>query len=108
MPWSSIAAGAVSIAFWFYKNLEREEVKNTQTDIESKLKAIFKKVLDIKESEIVPGAKLDESLGIDSTEMVEISVVIKKELGISLKGDELKKTHSFNDIVGILKTKWKL
>ena len=43
---------------------------NTQTDIESKLKAIFKKVLDIKESEIVPGAKLDESLGIDSTEMV--------------------------------------
>jgi len=78
---------------------------STQTDIESKLKAIFKKVLDIEESEIVPGAKLAESLGIDSTEMVEISVVIKKELGISLKGDELKKTHSFNDIVAILKNK---
>ena len=78
---------------------------NTQTDIESKLKLIFKKVLDIKESEIVPGAKLDESLGIDSTEMVEISVVIKKELGISLKDGELKKTYSFNDIVGILRNK---
>jgi acyl carrier protein len=78
---------------------------NTQTDIESKLKSIFKKVLDIKESEIVPGAKLDESLGIDSTEMVEISVVIKKELGVTLKDNELKKTHSFNDIVEILKTK---
>ena len=78
---------------------------NTQTDIESKLKSIFKKVLDIKESEIVPGAKLEESLGIDSTEMVEISVVIKKELGVSLKDNQLKKTHSFNDIVAILKTK---
>jgi acyl carrier protein len=78
---------------------------NTQTDIESKLKSIFKKVLDIKESEIVPGAKLDESLGIDSTEMVEIAVVIKKELGVALKDNELKKTHSFNDIVGILKSK---
>ncbi len=78
---------------------------NTQTDIESKLKSIFKKVLDIKESEIVPGAKLDESLGIDSTEMVEIAVVIKKELGVSIKDNELKKTHSFNDIVAILKTK---
>ncbi len=78
---------------------------NTQTDIETKLKSIFKKVLDIKESEIVPGAKLDESLGIDSTEMVEIAVVIKKELGVSLKDNELKKTHSFNDIVEILKTK---
>jgi len=78
---------------------------NAQTDIESKLKAIFKKVLDIKETEIVPGSKLDESLGIDSTEMVEISVVIKKELGIVLKDGELKKTFSFNDIVAILKTK---
>jgi len=76
---------------------------DTQIDIESKLKGIFKKVLDIKESEIVPGAKLDESLGIDSTEMVEISVVIKKELGIVLKDGELKKTFSFNDIVLILK-----
>ena len=78
---------------------------NTQTDIETKLKGILKKVLDIKESEIVPGAKLDESLGIDSTEMVEISVVIKKEMGIMLKDSELKKTFSFNDIVMILKTK---
>jgi len=78
---------------------------DTQTDIESKLKAIFKKVLDIKETEIVPGAKLDESLGIDSTEMVEISVVIKKELGVSLKDNELKKTQSFNEIVSILKNK---
>ena len=78
---------------------------NTQTDIETKLKSIFKKVLDIKESEIIPGAKLDESLGIDSTEMVEIFVVIKKEMGIALKDNELKKTHSFNEIVEILKSK---
>ena len=77
----------------------------TQTDLENKVKGIFKKVLDIKESEIIPGAKLDESLDIDSTEMVEISVAIKKELGIQLKDNELKKTHSFNDIITILKTK---
>ncbi len=77
----------------------------TQTDLENKLKSIFKKVLDIKETEIVPGAKLDESLGIDSTEMVEISVVIKKEFGIALKDNELKKTQSFNEIVAVLKSK---
>ena len=78
---------------------------DTQTDIENKLKGIFKKVLDIKESEIIPGAKLDESLGIDSTEMVEIAVVIKTEFGVTLKDNELKKTHSFSDIVTILKNK---
>ncbi len=80
-------------------------MQQTQTELESKVKAIFKKVLDIKENEIVPGAKLDEALGIDSTEMVEISVSIKKELGVILKDNELKKTHSFNDIIAILKTK---
>jgi acyl carrier protein len=76
-----------------------------QTAIEDKVKAILKKVLDVKESEIVPGAKLDDSLGIDSTEMVEISVVIKKELGVALKDSELKKSHSLNEIVDILKSK---
>ena len=76
-----------------------------QTSIEDKVKAVLKKVLDIQESEIVPGAKLDVSLGIDSTEMVEIAVVLKKELGVQLQDNELKKTHSFNEIVAILKTK---
>ncbi len=77
----------------------------TQTDLENKIKNILKKVLDVKDSEIIPGAKLDESLGIDSTEMVEISVSIKKELGVALKDNELKKTHSLNEIVAILKSK---
>lgn len=76
-----------------------------QTSVEEKFKNVLKRVLDIKDSEIVPGAKLDDSLGIDSTEMVEISVALKKELGISLKDNELKKTHSFNEIVAILKSK---
>ena len=72
---------------------------------ETRVREILQKVLDIKQSEIVPGAKLDESLGIDSTEMVEISVVIKKQLGIALKDNELKKSHSFNEIVSILNSK---
>jgi len=76
-----------------------------QTSVEDKVKGVLKKVLDIKESEIVPGAKLDDSLGIDSTEMVEISVAIKKEFNITLKDSELKKTMSFNEIVAILKSK---
>ena len=76
-----------------------------QIMIIEQVKNIFKKVLDIKESEIVPGAKLDESLGIDSTEMVEISVAIKKEFGILLKDNELKKTQSIKEIVDIIASK---
>ena len=77
----------------------------TATELETKVRNILKKVLDVKDNEIIPGAKLDESLDVDSTEMVEISVAIKKELGVALKDNELKKTHSLNDIVALLASK---
>ena len=73
--------------------------------VEQAIKEVFQKVLDVKPEEIKPDAKLDESLGIDSTEMVEIAVGLKKRLGVAIADNELKKTHSFNQIVSILKTK---
>ena len=73
--------------------------------IDQRVKNIFKKVLDIKPEEIKADAKLDQSLGIDSTEMVEIAVGIKKEFNVPIADNELKKTHSLNEIVGILKSK---
>ena len=73
--------------------------------VEETVKEIFNKVLDVSPDEIRPDAKLEESLEVDSTEMVEISVGIKKALNIVLADNELKKSHSFNDIVGILKSK---
>lgn len=73
--------------------------------IESKVQAILKKVLDVEPSEIQPDKSLAQSLGVDSTELVEISVGLKKELGVPLGDGEIKKTHTFNQIVEILKTK---
>ena len=73
--------------------------------VEQRIKNIFNKVLDIPADEIKSDAKLDQSLGIDSTEMVEVSVAVKKEFNVVIMDNELKKTHSLNEIVGILKTK---
>lgn len=73
--------------------------------VEQQIKGIFKKVLDIKPEEIKGNEQLASSLGIDSTELVEISVGIKKELGVPLADNELKKTHTFNDIVKIVESK---
>ncbi|MCC6759417.1 MAG: acyl carrier protein [Candidatus Omnitrophica bacterium] len=75
------------------------------TTVEEQVKSVFKKVLDISPSEIKPNEKLDASLGIDSTELVEISVGIKKELGVALADSELKKSHTFNEIVKIVESK---
>ncbi len=73
--------------------------------IEDQIKAIFKKVLDISPEEIKSDEALGTSLGIDSTELVEISVGIKKELGVALADSELKKTQTFNEIVKIVESK---
>ena len=73
--------------------------------VEDTVKEILNIVLDVKPEEIQPNAKLEDSLGVDSTEMVEISVGIKKALNVELADSELKKSHSFNDIVNILNSK---
>ena len=77
----------------------------TGTSVEQKVMKIFQKVLSIEPTELKADAKLSEALGVDSTEMVEISVGIKKELGIAIADNELKKTHTFNEIVKIVKAK---
>ncbi len=73
--------------------------------VEEKIKQVFQKVLDVKPDEIEPNAKLDESLDVDSTEMVEIAVGIKKALNVPIGDNELKKTHTFNQIVAIVASK---
>lgn len=72
---------------------------------DEQVKSIFKKVLDISPSEIKPNETLASSLGIDSTELVEISVGIKKELNVPLADNELKKSQTFNEIVKIIESK---
>ena len=74
-------------------------------NVEQTIKEVFQKVLDVKPDEIKADAKLDQALGVDSTEMVEIAVGLKKRLNIPIGDNELKKTHSFNEIVTILKSK---
>ncbi len=74
-------------------------------NVEDAVKDIFKQVLDVGPDEIKPDDALESGLGVDSTEMVEISVGLKKALSVELDDNELKKTHSFNEIVDILKSK---
>ena len=73
--------------------------------VEAKIKEIFQRVLDVSPDEIKPDESLVASLGVDSTELVEISVGIKKELNAPLGDGELKKSHTFNEIVEIVKSK---
>lgn len=74
-------------------------------NVEEKVKKVIQKVLDVNPQEIKADVSLDKAYGVDSTEMVEISVGIKKEVGVAIGDNELKKTHSLNEILNILKSK---
>lgn len=73
--------------------------------VEETVRSVLQQVLDVKPEEIQPDAKLDDAFGVDSTEMVEINVGIKKELGVDIENNDLKKDQSFNEIVEYLKSK---
>ncbi len=73
--------------------------------LEDKVKDLFKEVLEIKAEEIYPDQKLDESLGIDSTEMVELTVAIKKAFNLEIENNYLNKGQTFNEMVDAIKEK---
>ncbi len=71
--------------------------------VEEKVKGIFKDVLDIGPDEIKEDVKLDVALGIDSTEMVEITVALKKAFNLTIPNNQFKKTQTFNELVAFIK-----
>lgn len=73
--------------------------------VEKTLNGIFNKVLDLSPEDIIQDEPLDQAHEVDSTEMVEISVGLKKELKVDIGDNELKKTHSYKDIIDILRSK---
>ncbi len=74
-------------------------------DIETKVKQVLQKVLDVPAEKISAQKSLEAAFGVDSTEMVEINVGIKKALGINLANNDLKKTHSLAQILEIVSAK---
>jgi acyl carrier protein len=72
--------------------------------LEAKVKDIFKDVLDIGPEEIKENEKLDICLGIDSTEMVEITVALKKAFNLTIPNNQFKKTQTFNELVAFIKS----
>lgn len=63
---------------------------------------IICKILNVEEEELKLNETLYDSLGVDSTEMVELRVAINKVLGISLAQNEITNHHSLSQIMEIV------
>ncbi|MFC1593903.1 acyl carrier protein [Candidatus Omnitrophota bacterium] len=68
----------------------------------TKVKEIIQETIGVKQDEIQDDGKLYDSLSVDSTEMVEITVALEKAFGIKLDKEQCNKFSSVNDIVSAI------
>lgn len=57
---------------------------------------------EIDESKITPSAHLKDDLGLESLDFVDIAVIVQKEFGLTLKGEEMTAIRTLDDLYGYI------
>ena len=74
-------------------------------DTRTKVKDVIVRLLKVKPEELKDGQSLEQSLGVDSTEMVEICIALQKEFGVQLAEKEVTKYQSLDEIAKVVSAK---
>lgn len=69
------------------------------------IKELLVKLLRVKPEELKDGVSLQDSIGVDSTEMVETVIALEKNFGIKLNPKEITKFSTINDIEKVILSK---
>jgi len=77
----------------------------TVMDTKAKIKELLSKLLKVKLEELKDELSLQESIGVDSTEMVESVIALEKSFGVKLSLKEITKSSTINDIVNNIQSK---
>ena len=75
-------------------------------EIKETIRNILVKVLKVKPEEIQDDVRLYDGLGVDSTEMVEVVILLGKTFGTEITPKEVNKFSTLNDIVNVVQTKF--
>lgn len=73
--------------------------------IKEEVISLIADVLKVKREEVGENASLYESLGVDSTEMVELAIALTKKLGVEIKSNEIHKNMTPLEIVEFVESK---
>jgi len=76
-------------------------------ETKAKVKEVLVNLLKVKAEELKDGISLQESIGVDSTEMVESVIALEKAFGVKLSPKEITKSSSIDDIAGVVQLKLK-
>lgn len=74
-------------------------------EIKERAKDLFVKALKVKPEELKEGVQLYESIGVDSTEMVEMIIALEKEFNVKLSAKEITKFSTLRDIEQVIVAK---
>ena len=81
------------------------EAKSIEVEVKDVVLGLIGKVFDIEEEKIDLEEELAYSLGADSTEMVELLVLINTHLGTNLKPAEINTFQTPRQIVRIIESR---
>ena len=74
-------------------------------DAKAKIKEVLSNLLKVKIEELKDEATLIDSIGVDSTEMVESVIALEKSFGVKLSPKEITKNSTINDIANNIQSK---
>jgi len=67
--------------------------------------SVIAKTLDLEPSELSDDASLYSGVGVDSTEMVEVTVALSKALGVKLVQGDISNKITLKEIVAVIEKK---
>jgi len=70
-----------------------------------KVKEILSSLLKVKTEELKDELSLQDSIGVDSTEMVESVIALEKAFAVKLSPKEITKNSTINDIAANIQAK---
>ncbi|MFA5410855.1 MAG: acyl carrier protein [Candidatus Omnitrophota bacterium] len=74
-------------------------------DTKAKIKEVLVNLLKVRPEELKDEINLTDSIGVDSTEMVETVIALEKAFSTKLSPQEITKFSSINDIEKIIQSK---
>ena len=73
--------------------------------MKDKIKDVIVKLLRVKPEELKDDVSLQDSIGVDSTEMVETLIALEKTFNINLSTKEITKFSTIKDIEKLIQSK---
>lgn len=74
-------------------------------EVKAKVKEVLVRLLRVKPEELKDDVALQDGIGVDSTEMVEIAIALEKTFNIKLDSKEITKSSTLNDMEKIIHSK---